>query len=316
MFYPNSLSDGDVIELISPSNGVKESKIKKLDNALTYLQNVGFNVVEDRFVRVSKNGISASSTERAKELNNALNNTQIKALICCSGGDFLNQIMDLIDENLLMNNKKWIQGQSDATMLLYYLTTKYNIATMYNFNAKTYGQKDIPLEMLDNSIKFLKGHIPEQHDYSMNGGWKCLTNEKNFSGRIIGGCLESLKDIIGTKFDFTHDYLEKYKDDGFIWYFDIANMSNEDISRTLWQLKNAGWFKYANGFLFGNLTEEISYTGIDFENAIKSELDILCKPIILNVDLGHVDPVITIINGSVVKIINEDNKYLLETLFI
>lgn len=30
---------------------------------------------------------------------------------------------------------------------------------------------------------------------------------------------------------------EKYIEDGIIWYFDVAEMTNEDILRTMWQFK-------------------------------------------------------------------------------
>ena len=45
------------------------------------------------------------------------------------------------------------------------------------------------------------------------------------TGRLIGGCIDVLKDIIGTKYDGTLDFIEKYKDDGIIWYFDNFALS-------------------------------------------------------------------------------------------
>ena len=260
MIYPNKLNKGDLIKIISPSNGVKKTKIKKLKKAEEYLKSRGFNVEEDEYVRCSVNGVSADAKERAKELNRAIMDKKSKALISCSGGDYLIQILNLIKFNKIKENVKWFQGHSDITPLLYYITTKYDIATIYSFNVKTFGDSTVPKKMLENDISFLKNNpiIQREYGYRIDDeeifvNWQCITQFKPIQGRIIGGCLDSLKDLIGTKYDNTKKFINKYKKDGIIWYFDIAEMTNEDTLRTMWQLKECGWFDYCNGILFGRV---------------------------------------------------------------
>lgn len=322
MIYPNKLSNGDLIKIISPSNGIiKTKKIEKLELAKEYLYSKGFYVEEDNYVRSSIKGVSACEINRANELNNAITNKDVKALIACSGGDFLIQILDLIKFNNIKDNIKWIQGQSDITSLLYYVTTKFDIATIYSFNVKTFGNKEVPKIMLDNNVSFLENIpiIQKEYGYRYDKektdiNWECITEFKQIEGRIIGGCLDSLKDLIGTKYDNTKKFIEKYKEDGIIWYFDIAEMTNEDILRTMWQLKQLGWFKYCKGIIFGRLYEEINYTGVTLKEAINCSLKGLDIPIIINADIGHTDPVMTIVNGSIVKI-NYNNNFEMETIF-
>ena len=86
-------------------------------------------------------------------------------------------------------------------------------------------------------------------------------------------------------------------------------MTNEDILRTLWQLKKAGWFKECRGILFGRLENEITYTNTSLTDAIKYNLNDLNIPILINVDIGHTNPVFTIVNGSIIKIEKKD-KYI------
>ena len=58
----------------------------------------------------------------------------------------------------------WLMGYSDITSLLYILTTKYDIATIYGFNAKTFG--DLPLLPYQlNCQEFLKGNLLVQHNH-------------------------------------------------------------------------------------------------------------------------------------------------------
>lgn len=324
MIYPSNLEKNDVIEIISPSNGVKSKKIKQYESAIDKLTKFGFRVIEDNYVRNSANGVSSTADNRANELNKAIKNKTIKMLIACSGGDYLVQILDLIKFKSIINNVKWIQGQSDITPLLFYITTKYDIATIYSFNAKTFGNESLPETMIKNNIDFIIGKKPLQIEYGYriddeksDQPWECITNNNIIEGRIIGGCLESLKDIIGTKYDNVKKFIKKYKNDGIVWYFDVAEMTNEDILRTMWQLKKVGWFNSCSGLLFGRIKNEVNYTNIPLADAIKYNLEELNIPIMINTDIGHTDPVFTIINGSKVKITKNkrDNKYVMETIF-
>lgn len=320
MKYPKPLDKNSTIEIISPSNGIKPKKLEKYEKSILKIKEYGFNVVEDKYVRNSYKGASSSAINRATELNNAFKNNHINALIACSGGDYIIQMLDYVKFKNLEQNPKWIQGHSDITALLYYITTKYDIATIYNFNVKTFGDNNLPKEMCDNSIKFLTGKSPTQKEYGYIIDeekkyipWKCITEFKPVQGRIIGGCLPSLKDIIGTKYDKTKDFINRYKEDGIIWYFDVVEMTNEDVLRTLWQFKQANWFKKCKCIIFGRLENEITYTDITLEETIKYNLNELNIPIIINADIGHTDPVITIVNGSIVKITKKD-KYQMETI--
>ena len=323
MIYPKRLKENDIIEIISPSNGVKSKKIEIFEKAVKKLNSYGFKVIEDKYVRNSENGVSSSAFNRSIELNNTIKNTDVKALIACSGGDYLVQIMDLINFNDIKENPKWIQGQSDITPLLFYITTKFDIATIYSFNAKSFGDDDLPESMIKNNIEFLKGSMPKQIEYGYKIGddkilqtWECITEDKEFKGRIIGGCLDSLKDIIGTKYDCVKKFIKKYSKDGIIWYFDVAEMTNEDILRTMWQFKNAGWFIGCKGILYGRIENEINYTGTTLRDAVNYNFCDLNIPIFINTDIGHTEPVHTLINGSLVKITKDkDNKHIVETMF-
>lgn len=324
MIYPNKIEKNDTIEIISPSNGIGFNKTKKYEDAVAKLTSYGFKVIEDKYVRNSVNGVSSNAQNRARELNHAIANKEVKALIACSGGDYLFQILDLIEFEKITDNVKWIQGQSDITTLLFYITAKYDVATIYSFNVKKYGDVELPNLMIKNNINFFKGKSPRQKEYGFiiddeqtNRPWKCIAKDTNVEGRIIGGCLESLKDIIGTKYDNVKEFINKYKRDGIVWYFDVFNMSNENIICTLWQFKSAGWFDGCSGILFGRIKNEVTYTNLNLEDAIKYNLKDLDIPILIDTDIGHTNPVLTIVNGSKVKISRDkmNSKYTIQTFF-
>lgn len=306
MIYPKMLNEKEVIKIISPSNGItKEKKLSDLSNCIKKLNKYGFVVEEDLYTRKSEKGSSAIGVDRAKELLKNIKDNNVNCLLLVSGGDFLIELFDYCNLDSIKNNVKWIQGHSDVTNLLYFITTYYDISTIYSFNACAIGS-DIEKKQIEDNINFLKGNLIVQE---LVDNKKFHFDNINLTGRIIGGCLDSLLDIVGTKYDFTNSFINKYKNDGIIWYFDIADLSNESIYRGLWQLKNAGWFKNTKAILFGKLKQEISYTKIAFDESIQRALFDLDVIIITNVNIGHIYPRITIINGSLAHI-KDDNGIL------
>ena len=136
----------------------------------------------------------------------------------------------------------------------------------------------------------------------------CEKENFEIKGRMIGGCLDILSGLFGTRFDKTKEFIEKYKDDGILWYLENCEMSSEDIIRTLWKFKDNGWFKYANGFIFGRSATNRSRYNISFKEAITRILGDLNVPIIFDVDFGHVSPRMTIINGAICNVISKEGK--------
>lgn len=328
MIYPEFLKEHDIIGVTAPSDGITdEVKLKRLDNAIKNFEEKGFNIKETPNVRCSVKGRSSSSKERAEELESLYKDDNVKTIITSGGGDFLLEMLSEVDFNAIKDNPKWLQGYSDPTGLLFTITTNLDIATVYSDNFKTFGMEPWH-KSLENNLEILKGNIIEQTSFSKYEEdkklitglepfnltkkvyWKNLNNEEviNIKGRMIGGCLDLITELFGTRFDKTKDFLEKYKDDGIIWYFDVCELSSESLIRTLWKLKDNGYFKYTKGILFSRVYACNSYYDITYEEAIYESLKDLNIPIIINADIGHVSPRMTIINGAIATITSSKGK--------
>jgi muramoyltetrapeptide carboxypeptidase LdcA involved in peptidoglycan recycling len=127
-------------------------------------------------------------------------------------------------------------------------------------------------------------------------------------GRILGGCLDVLLNLVGTRFDKTAEFIERYKEDGILWFLESYCLNNDSIVRGLWQLKEAGWFKYAKGFIFGRPAIYKTDYDISYEEAIYSVLGDLGLPIILDADIGHKPPQLSIINGALATVESKNKK--------
>lgn len=329
MIYPKFIDKGDIIGVTAPSDGKVDSlDLVRLDNAYCKLREVGFNIRETDNVRCSDKGRSASGEDRARYLEELFLDSDVRAIISVSGGDFLMECLPYIDFRIIRNNPKWFGGYSDNTGIGFVITMMLDIASMYSDNVSCFGM-DKWHESVYNYLDILSGNIIEQKSFSKyqskyleykNGlegynldsdvCWENLNKEDEvkLEGRFIGGCLDVLLGLVGTKYDYVCKFIEKYKDEGIVWFLESCELSSEQIIRGLWQLREAGWFKYSKGFIFGRPIVKNSCYDISYEEAIKTSLGMLDVPIIIDADFGHTSPRMTLINGSYVYINSSDGK--------
>ena len=324
MIYPKFLSQGDLIDVPAPSDGAYNEKyVARHKNAKLNLENRGYKINLSKNIFNSKKGRSADEITRAKELNNMFKSNS-KLLICASGGEFLIEILPYIEFEKIKNSPKWVIGFSDPTGILFPLTTKYDIATIFSsFGAQDY-HKSITdlLEILSGDIiiqenfdlyeeeSFEKVTGLEGYNLTEKVYWKTLSGkEESIKGRIIGGCIDIITELAGTKYDGTKGFIDKYKNDGIIWYFDNCELLKEELIRILWKFNEFGYFKHTKGIVFGRNGVEKSYYYETMEEAIKdSVLSKLNVPIIYDADISHKGPSMSIINGAMAEIICKDGK--------
>ena len=322
MIFPKYLDNNGTIGVTACSAGVLK-KIEKYEKSISNVEKQGFNIIETSNVRTD-GVVSSDKVTRARELESLFKNNNVDMVAIASGGDFLYDMLTEVYFTILKDNVKWLAGSSDPTSLLYILTTNYDIATVYSpCNMSGFNEDDLHESYL-NYFKILKGNLVRQNRYPFKEGesfsdemtevneWSNLNGDVDEKGILIGGCIEVLKDIIGTKFDKTKEFLEKYKDDGFIWYFDVFSMTSEGLYNTLLQFKNAGWFKYTNAVVIGKVCFPNTFTDMKYEDAIKNSLeDVKC---IFNFDIGHVKPSFTMINGMKARVVSNIEEGYLEFL--
>ena len=323
MIYPKFIKEQGTIGVTAPSRGItNELDLKRLESAIKNINEKGFNVIETKNVRTDNLGRSSSKEERAKQLESLFLDKKVDAIISASGGDFLMEMIPYLNYEVIKNNPKWFQGYSDPTWLTYTITTNLDIATIYSNNFKSFGMNPWH-KSLETNIKILKGDLINQksfekyelykknqetglEDYNLTEKvkWKIITGEKEVAikGRMIGGCLDVINEIYGTNYDKTQEFLEKYQNDGIIWYLENYSLTSEDLTRVLWKLNDKGYFKYTKGIIFGRSLNYQSFYNLSFEETIKSSLKDLKVPIITEADFGHLSPRMTIINGAIAEI--------------
>lgn len=313
MIYPQFIQEGNTIGVCAPSAGIG-SKLERFKKAKKFFSANKIKIKETAHIRVD-NERSCSAKQRAKELDELVCDKKVDAIIAAAGGDYMFEMMPYVNFEHIKENPKWLHGMSDPTNLLFTVTTKLDIATLYGYNAVQYGDGTKDLE---TGLKYLTGKIVKQKPFKIYHDYKNPEEDKkvnyiykkdiNINGRLIGGCLDVIDKLIGTKYDYTNDFIDRYKEDGIIWYFDIFAMSSYNFYLTLLQMKEAGYFRYCKGVLIGRVAfPNIENKKLDYSKAADKVLGNI--PHILEMDIGHTDYPWVLINGAICNVIcNKDKK--------
>lgn len=195
------------------------------------------------------------------------------------------------------------------------------------------GLADESMYLRDN-LRFLKGENPVQETSEKHLGcapflaerikfdtptvWKSNTGAIHTTGRCIGGCIDVLKDLIGTPYDGASLFVDRYGEkDGIIWYFDNFALSAEMLYRTFLQMKYAGWFRFTKAVLLGRTLFEKSESGMTYDEAVERAFGGVGQkempwppqiPVIWEADIGHTIPHMTMINGAILRLDYEGGR--------
>lgn len=330
MRYPDNLPENGTIGFVAPSFGCNVEPYRSaFENAkrkftkLGYGLDIGPNCYEGKEI-----GISNTPKECARELMEYYQSSQNDALISCGGGELMCEILEYMDfEALKKAAPKWYMGYSDNTNMTYLLATCCDTASVYGPCAAAFGMEpwhtslEDALGILTGKTDTVQGydkweresvkseqnplapyHVTEKRVLKSYLGRKreeAVEGEIQFSGRLLGGCMDCLVNLLGTRFDKTHEFLERYKEDGIIWFLEACDLNVFAIRRAMWQMEAAGWFRYVKGFLIGRpLCFGQEMMGLDAYEAILKVAGSKNVPVIMDVDLGHLPPMMPLIVGS------------------
>ncbi len=341
--YPAPLQPGSRIAVTAPSSGVEPPLHPRLDLAIAHLQAQGFGVEEGRCLRAEVHSASAGAQERAAELMHLLLREDIDAVIPPWGGELAIELLDRLDWRALENARpKWMLGYSDNSTLLLPLTLRLSWATAHGpcLMDLVAGQTDpLTLHTMAVLATAAGGSVAQQQSSHWQSKWTdfaqvpdttyALTeptrwralgggDEAQFSGRLAGGCIDTLMHTAGTEHGDLRGFIERFgSSDGVVLYLENAELSPTALVRALHRLRWAGWFDGIAGLLIGRSAapDTSAPTALCYRDALRSVLGALSCPVLIDVDIGHRPPQLTLVNGAValVRWREADGGRLLQT---
>ena len=297
----------------------------ELDLGVRRLEHYGLKV---KFLPHALKGIDylkAHPEARAADLLEAFRDPEIDLILCAIGGDDTYRLLPyLFDEGRLEKAacRKPFLGFSDSTVN-HFMLHKVGLPTFYG-QAFLSDVCEMDKEMLPYTRRYFEellrtGTIRQvepsevwyegRTDYSPAclgtplpahpaEGWKLLQGPPVFSGKILGGCLDTIHDFFdGERYADMPALCQKYglfpgaaDWQGRILLLETSEeqMSPEKFSRALGFLKQAGVFKAVSGILFGRPMDNVHRE--EYHRRLAAAVDDPSLPILADVSVGHALP--------------------------
>jgi len=319
IIYPFLEKDA-TIGVTAPSSGVQVELHDMFKLACSRIEMKGYKVICGDTVFSQDKAKSSPAKKRADEFNEMMKNDLIDIIIPPWGGELLIEMLEYVDFDNI--KEKWILGYSDISTLLLATTLKTGLATAHGSNfVDLRGEYWDPTTAMWQSVlstntggavlqysseKYQKEwqhdnpspcvfHLTEPTIWNTTATDNCV----NIEGRLLGGCIDVIRHLIGTPFGDVQGFRNQFlNDESVLWYLENCELTTTDLRRSLVQMKFAGWFEQCSGIMFGRSPANHPIGNYTVEDVYKELSDELNIPIISNIDCGHVPPQITFINGA------------------
>ncbi|HEY9564309.1 MAG TPA: S66 peptidase family protein [Nocardioides sp.] len=327
--FPRPLQSGDLVAVTSPSSGVGAAMQPRLEVARRDLERRGYVVRVGECMDGSRH-VSAPKRQRAEELMSMLLDPEVRAVVPPWGGELAIDLLDLLDwDALAQAEPTWLVGYSDLTTVMVPLTLRTGWATLHGSNLM-----DSPYRAPDGLAHWTElaaatGPIAQRSpgrfrtaphgDYIANpgtdvfdldavDGWSVLGGgDAEVTGRLIGGCVETLGAISGTPYADIAGFGREHADQGILVYVEACDFGPYDVARILHGFRLAGWFEHANAILVGRPSAPDT-EGFTQHDAVADAFSELGLPVILDVDCGHVAPYLPLVNGATATVRVRDGR--------
>ena len=286
IIFPAPLKPGDTIAICSPAGPVDTFKV---EGAIPVLEKQGWKVkVMPHTLGLSGN-YSGTDAERLDDLTAALTDPTVRAVLCSRGGYGAVHILDRTDSVDIAADPKWIIGFSDISAL-HAMMTKKGIASIH---ANMTG--DI-MKAGDNEpnatfFRILRGERPR---LTFNSD-AALDRPGTATGRLVGGNLAVLADLIATDFNVFEP--------GTILFIEDIGEPIYKIERMLYQLRLMGVLERLGGLVVGQFTDYHPDHSYDtMEEMIRDMVAPYTYPVAFNAPIGHVDYNMPVIENATVTL--------------
>lgn len=352
MIFPKKLKSGDKVAIVSLSSGMlgEEFCRHNVEIGSKRLREFGLEPVFMPNALKGVDYLQEHPEARGSDLKRAFLDDSISGIICAIGGDDTYRLLPFLMEDqefieAVQRNPKLFTGFSDTTInhLMFYqlgLATYYGLAFITDL-------AEISDEMLPYTKAAFEGYfedfsgrkiVPsevwyeERRDFSRNAigteriahkeerGFELLQGAKVFEGKLLGGCLESLYDVLtSNRYPNQKAVCEKY---GLFpnveeWRDKILFIETceekpapELFAKELLALKEQGIFEVIQGIIVGKPQDESYYE--EYKSVLKEIVADQNLPIVYNVNFGHATPRTFLPYGAKVRV--DAEKQMIEFL--
>lgn len=287
MLTPPALKIGDTVALICTARKID---VTELQFAVELFNNWGLKVVMGKSIYLSEHQFAGNDKARANDLQNMLNDKNIKAIVVARGGYGTVRIIDKIDFSIFKQHPKWVVGYSDITVLHSHIHKHCKIETLH---------APMPVGFEKNTESSLNNlrRILFNETIQYNFKTVCPNKPGNAEGELIGGNLSVLCSINGSISDINTDRK--------ILFIEDLDEYLYHIDRMIMQLKRSGKLSKLKALLVGGFTEMKDNTvpfGKSAYEIIAEHVSEFSYPVAFNIHAGHISDNNPLIFGRKIKV--------------
>ena len=286
MITPPYLQKGDTVAILATA---RKHIVKSMQPTIDLLEGWGLHVVIGKSIGLEENQLAGNDEQRAADLQEQLDNPNIKAIWCARGGYGTVRVVDLIDFTQFKKSPKWLVGFSDVTVLHNHLNTMgyksiHGIMPISLAKASKEAIESLRLSLFGQPLQYAIDPHP------MNRLGKA-------TGEVVGGNLSILYSVLGSPSAI--DCTDK------ILYIEDLDEYLYHIDRMMMNLKRNGCLESLKGIIVGSMTDMKDNDIPWGKNALEIVQDVTKQyniPVIFNFPAGHIHDNRALILGNNVTI--------------
>ncbi len=269
---PRAVTKGSRLAVIAPAGPFKEESFRA---GVSWLRE-RYTVSHSDDIFSSCGYLAGSDERRLCELNEAIADPDIDAIVCARGGFGTTRLLPDIDLAAIRRANKMIVGFSDISAL----HALWSLAGVRSIHAPMVAA----LGRASQSVR--EKWIDTLEDPGKTRKW-CLGtlgsyNGQAIQGRLTGGNLAVLGALAATP------YLPPL-DDAVLFLEDVGERPYR-VDRMLTTLSQAGWFRRIRGLVLGAFTEgEPGTDGVTLDDVLKQHFESAPFPVLFGFPAGHIE---------------------------
>jgi muramoyltetrapeptide carboxypeptidase len=280
---PLSLQQGDKVAVVAPAGRIAEGSL----NAMTdCLERWGLQVLHGKHVYAHCHQFAGTDAQRAADLQDALNNPEVKAVLCARGGYGCSRVVDAVDFRALRRCPKWLVGYSDITVL-HARWSRMGVAGIHGVMSGKFpaGGDSESAESLRRALfgEPLRYTVPAHP----------LNKPGRAEGLLTGGNLALVAHLTGSA-----DELDTA---GKILFLEDVGEYLYAIDRMMRQLQRSGQLQKIKGLILGYFTDTKDHAapfGASAYEVVSAYVNGLDIPVCVGFPAGHEEPNLSLVFGK------------------
>lgn len=281
MGNPVSLKPGDKVAVVATAKRLEQS----VDKGVSILESWGLTVEQGENLHKHHGYFAGSDEQRLMDVQKALDDPSIKAIIFARGGYGTTRILDQINFSTFKKSPKWLVGFSDLTSILLQ-SAVFNIPAIHGPACITLGKDALSDQSLH---QILFGSAVSKYPLIEHA----LTSSGSCSGKIVGGNLCLVCESIGAS--------NEIQTEGNILFLEEVGEDKYSIDRMMSKLKRTGKLDSLSGVILGSFShikDSKHYFVESIEEIILSYFEDLKIPLALGMEAGHEKRNLPLITGQ------------------